>query len=159
MNIVAPILDAPPLRRQSPPSMFRGVTPAAGANFTQRVDDGLWWRLVTVFCRLTPSATVASREVTIEYRDQEASVFARFGAPVTVPASDTTDFYFSAYRQTSEWEVNSTVLTGIDPIILPPSYDFKIVVVNIDATDALTAIRFVVEKFYPDSADDYPPFR
>lgn len=158
MNLVAPLLDAPPLRRQSPPTVYRGVNPAAGANFVQSVDDGLWWRVVSIFARFTPSADVASREVTIDYRDQEDSTYARFGAPLTVPASDTTDFYFSAFRKYADWEVNSTVLVPIDPIILPPSHDFSIVIVNIQTTDTLTRIRFIAEKFYPASSDDYPAF-
>jgi hypothetical protein len=158
MHTVAPYLDSPPLRRQSPPQLVRGVDPAAGANFAQSVNDGLYWRLVTVFFRLVTSADVADREGTIEYRDQEGSVYARFGAPVEVAAGTTIDYYYSAYRGQPDWPINSTILAPLDPLILPLGHSFDIVVAGIDNTDALSRIRYVVEKFYPDSADDYPAF-
>lgn len=158
MSIVAPDLDAPPLRRQSPPTVYRGADPGANTNFTQAIDDGLWWRLVSLFVRLTPDANAASREVTIEYRNEADDVYARFGAAVTVPASDTTDFYFDCFRTTDEWEVNSTVLVQLSPIILPQGHKFGIVLVNKQAGDTLTRIRYIAEKFYPPTAEYYPAF-
>ena len=155
---VAPVLDAPPLRRQSPPQLVRGVDPAAGANFAQAVNDGLHWRLVSVFFRLVTSADAADREGTIEYRDQEGNVYARFGAPVEVTADTTIDYYFSSYRGQPDWPINATIVVPLDPILLAPAHSFNIVVAAIDNTDAVTRIRYVVEKFYPDSADDYPAF-
>lgn len=158
MSVVAPLLDSPPLRRQSPPQLVRGADPGANTNFTQQVNDGLWWRLVSIFTLLTPDGTAANREVTIEFQTEEGSVYARDGAAVTVPASDATSFHFSAFRTQDKWEINSTVLTTLTPIILPPGHKFAIVVVNKQATDTLTLIRYVVEKFYSPTADDYPAF-
>lgn len=158
MELAAPDLDSPVLRRQSPPQLVTNETTTTGANFQQAVNDGLWWRLIGIFVRLTPDANAANREVTIEYRDQNGNVYARNGAAVTVPASDTTEFYFSAFRTTDEWEVNSTVLVQLDPIIIPPGHSFNIVVVNVQAGDTLTRLRYLVEKFYSPSADDYPAF-
>lgn len=155
---VAPLLDAPALRRQSPPQLVVGASPAAGANFAQAVNDGLWWRLVSVFFRLVASADAADREATIEYRDPEGNVYARFGAPVAQTASETLDYYFSAYRGQPDWTVNDTVLVPLDPILLAPTQSFNIVVAAIDNTDALSRIRYVVEKFYIPTYEDYPPF-
>ena len=158
MEIVAPALDSPPLRRQSPPTVYRGADPGANTNFTQEINDGLWWRLVSIFVRLTPDGNAANRTVTVEYRDGEDAVYARTGAVVTVPASDTTDFFFSAFRDSAIWEVDSTVLQHLDPIILPQGHDFSIIVGSKQAGDTLTRIRYVAEKFYPPSADYYPAF-
>lgn len=153
----APLLDSPPLIRQSPPQLVAGASPAAGANFAQAVNDGLWWRLVSVFFRLVTSADVADREGTIEYRDAEGNVYARFGAPVELTADTTADFYFSSFRAQPDWPVNSTVVAPLDPIMLPPSHSFNIVVAAIDDTDAITRVRYVVEKFYIPTYEDYPP--
>ena len=158
MSTLAPLLDSPPLRRQSPPQLVRGADPGANTNFQAKVDDGLLWRLVSVYVLLTPDANAANREVTIDYQTPEGGVYSRDGAAVTVPASDATAFHFSAFRDEDKWEVNSTVLTTLTPLLLPMGHSFNIVTVNKQAGDTLTLIRYVVEKFYPDSADDYPAF-
>lgn len=156
--LVAPLADAPPLRRQSPPQLVKAASPAAGANFVQHVDDGLWWRLITVFCRLVTSADAADRGLRIEYRDEADNIYAVMGNPVTYPANTTEDFAFSIFQGQGEWEVVATNLVPLHPILLQPAHDFAITVGSIDNTDQLSRVRFLVEKFYPPSADDYPAF-
>lgn len=147
-SLVAPVLDAPPLFREGIPELVKGASPAAGANFTYSIDAGFFERLIAVSVRLTPSADAADRTLAIEYRDDEDVRTALAGAPVTVPASDTTDFFFSAYLGQPDWEVISTVLAPLPPILLLPTHDWRIVVNNIQATDTLTRIRFWRERFY-----------
>lgn len=160
MAVVAPVLGAPPLRRFSPPEAVRGVTPSAGANFTQEIDDGKWWRLLSLFVRLNTDANVAARTLRIEYRNDEGALLHVNGNPVTYPASTTNeDFSFSVWHPRGEWEVATTNLVPLAPMLLQPAWDFRVAVNNIQAGDTLTLIRFVVEKFYPpDSSEfDYPP--
>ena len=134
------------------------AAPAAGANFAQTVNDGLYWRLVSVAFRLVTSADVADREGTLEYRDQEGNVYDRMGAPVEVTADTTIDYVYSAFQPEAAWPINSTILVPLHPVLLPPGHSFNIVVVAIDNTDALSRIRYVVEKFYIAGADSYPAF-
>lgn len=154
MEVAAPLLDAPPLRRYGGPVYVRAASPAPGAAFVQAADRGFYLRLVTLFVRLVTDANVADRTLRLEYRDAEANVYDVAGNPVTYPASSTEDYSFSAYQSRGEWEVAATNLVPLHPILLPPTHDFRIAVNGIQATDQLSRIAFVVERFYP--ADQAP---
>lgn len=156
--IVAPELGAPPLRRFAPPTLASGASPAAGAEFTQEINDGLWWRLLTLFVRLTTDANPANRALRVEFRDEAANLLHVNGNAVTYPATSTEDYSFSVWHPRGEWEIEpDTNLVPLAPLLLQPSWDFIINVDNIQATDTLTRIRFVVEKFYPPDSSEYDP--
>lgn len=144
----APLLDAPPLERYGLPEYVQGASPAAGADFVQALGGNYHVRLVSLFCRLVTSAVVAAREVVVEYRDAEDNRFALFGAPVTVSALDTVDYAFSVFQPRAEWSVDDSIIVPLGPVLLPPTYDFRVHVVNMDATDQLSRVRFVWERFY-----------
>lgn len=156
--MVAPVLGAPPLRWFSPPSLEVGATPAAGQNFVRTVDDGHWWRLTSLFVRLVNDANAANRQVQLQYRDQEDNIYYISTPPVTWPASETHDHSFSAWTGQADWTSTLPTVVPLAPLLLQPGHDFAIVVSNIQATDALSRIRFVVEKFYAPSSADYPAF-
>ena len=147
----APELDAPPLLRYGLPALIRGTTPAAGADYVAEVDGRYFWRLVSMFARLVTSSDVAAREVVVEYRDQENNRYALAGAPVTVAASTTIDYAFNAFAPEAVWPVDSTIVVPLPPMILNPTDDFRLHIVNASATDQLSRIRFRVEQFYSDS--------
>lgn len=146
----APLLDAPPLRRYGLPELVYGAQPAAGADFVQAVDGWYYARLVSLFCTLTTDANAADREVVVEYRDQDDARFALAGAPVTVSANSSVSFFFSAWQGQAEWQVDGSVLVPLPPLLLDPTYDFRLHVVNAQVGDQLSAIRFVWERFYSD---------
>lgn len=154
---VAPELDAPELMRRAPPELVIAAAPGAGANFTQAVNDGTWWRLVSIAVRLDTDANVANRTVRVEYRGADAIAFLVCGNPVTYPASTVAeDFYFSAWQPLGAWEVGTANLVPLAPMLLQPGQDFRIAVTNIQAGDTLTRIRYVVEKFWIPGAEAYP---
>lgn len=156
MDVLTPALGAPPLRRFAPPMLVNAASPAAGANFSQAVDDGKWWRLLALSVRLNTSADAANRTLYVEYRDEAGVAYSRDGNPVTYPASTTDeDFFFCAFRSHGEWEVDAANIVPLMPLLLQPAHSFLIVVDNIDNTDALTRVRYIVEKFYPPVAADY----
>jgi len=146
----APVLDAPPLRRYGLPEEVNGAEPAAGAHFVQEMDSLYFARLVSVFCRLVTDATAANRTVLVEYRDAADRRYALAGAPVTYPASTTIDWAFNAFQPRAEWEVDSTVLVPLPPMLLLPTFDFHVFVDNIQVTDQLSLVRFVWERFSTD---------
>lgn len=156
-GMVAPVVDAPPLVRHAPPELVIAASPAAGAEFTQAV-DGYWWRLLTIFVRIVTDANAANRTILIEYRDQAGNVYHRNGNPVTYPASQTEDFSFSCFHPRGEWEVSATNLVPLAPLMLPPTHVFAIAVTNVQATDQLSRIRYVVERFKIPSSDDYTAY-
>jgi hypothetical protein len=158
--LVAPELGAPPLRRYSPPALYVGANPGNATEFTQEINDGLWWRLLTFFVRLTTDGNAANRTLRIEYRDDAGNLLHVNGNAVTYPASSTEDFSFSVWHAIGEWEIEpDTNLVPLAPMLLQPSWDLNVNVDNMQATDTLTRIRFTVEKFYPPDSADYDPER
>lgn len=158
MSLMIPALDAPALRRHAPPELVVGANPGAGANFTQAVNDGYWWRLLSVAVRLNTDANVANRTLRVEYRDDAGVVWAVSGNAVTYPASTTNeDFFFSAFQPFPAWEVATSVLGFLNPFLLQPGQDFRIAVTNIQAGDTLTRIRYQVERFEPPHSTEFDP--
>lgn len=129
---------------------FIGTSPAAGADFSLKMEGRYTTRLVSLHCRLVADANVANREVVLEYRNDQGLRFALMGAPVTWPASTTVDYEFNAGQQTADWPVDSSVLVPLSQMWLPVGWDFRIHVVNIAATDQLSAIRGVWERYFTD---------
>jgi hypothetical protein len=147
-TLAVPEIDSPPLVRFGLPELVYGASPAAGASFQWTFSHADAVRLVSVFFKLTPDATVANRTPYIEFLDQAGSRFALSGAPVTVPASDVTDFYFSAWRTYADWEVDSTVIAPLERTLLLRGQSWKISATNLQAADTITAVRFVYERFF-----------
>jgi hypothetical protein len=143
-----PSLDAPPLARYGLPDYQMRANPAAGANFTEEISGSFYTRLITVSVRLVTDLNVANRTLRLEFRDNQDNVFAVCGNPVTYPASSTEDYFFSVFQPRGEWEVSAANLVPLHPLLLPPTFDFRIAVTNIQATDQLSRIRFVWERFY-----------
>jgi hypothetical protein len=108
--------------------------------------------------RLVTDANAADRQVQLQYRDEADNVYYISAPPVTWPASETHDHSFSAWTGQADWTTTLPTVVPLAPLLLQPGHDFAIVVNNIQATDALSRIRFVVEKFYPPDPDDYPAF-
>lgn len=146
-DFVAPLLDAPPLERYGIPSLEYGASPAAGADFSQSVEGQYYARLVSVFVRLVADANVASREVVVEYRDAGNNRYALAGINTTVTASNTADYYFSVFQPEAVATVDSSALVPLPAILLRPTDNFRIHIVNAQAGDQLSRIRYVWERF------------
>lgn len=143
-----PLLDAPPLQRFGLPELVYGVSPAAATDFVAEMPGQYFTRILSVFCRLMTDATVADREVVVEYRNANNDRFALAGAAATVPASSTVDYFFSAFLTTDIFTVDGSVLAPLPPILLMPTFDFRIHVVSAQAADQLSRIRFEREQFF-----------
>lgn len=131
---------------------FTGTSPAAGADFTLALDGKFTTRLVSLHCRLVTNASVANREVVLEYRNDQDLRFALMGAPVTWPASTTVDYEFNILQRQAEWPVDSSVLVPAFPMFLPGGWNLRIHVVSMNAADQLSAIRGTWERYYTDGA-------
>lgn len=149
MSSAVEYLDNPPLHRYGTvPALERGVSPAAGAEFSTTIDGRYFVRLITVFCRLVTDANVADRQVSLQYLDEAGNPFAIMGAPVTQAAATTTDYAWQAWLGQPDWPVSGTVLIPLAQVILQPPYSWKIDVDNVQATDALTRVRYLSDRFY-----------
>lgn len=152
-RLAAPALDSPPLQRYGYPELVFGAQPAAGAHFTPSMDGRFHVRLVSLYCKFVADANAASREIVVEYRDAGGLRYALAGINTTVTASNTAYYAFNAFQPEAVATVDSSALVPLPAMILPPTHDFRLYVLNIQATDQLSAIRFVWERFY---AQDVP---
>lgn len=148
MELAAPIIDSPPLARYGLPSLERGVSPAAGASFSQKIAGNYFHRLLTVRCKLVCSATVATRQVVLQYLDDAGNIYMEAGTSTGLAASQMGWFVFSAFVGVDIFTVGSAAIAPLAPTLLPPTYTWKLLVTNVDATDALTEIAYQVERFY-----------
>lgn len=149
MHARAPLLDAPPLVRYGAvPEYVLGASPAPGAAFEAKTPGQNYLRLVSVFFRLVTSADVADRGVYLEYLDSAGNRFAISGAPVTQAASTTTDYSFQAQLEAAAWPVDTAVLVPLAPVLLLPTFSFRITATNLQAADAISRVRYVQEAFY-----------
>lgn len=150
MELVAPVLDSPPLQRYGLPEYVIADSPAAGANFTQTIEGRWLVRLLSLRVRLNTDANAANRTLRLEFRDDAGTVYDVCGNPVTYPANTTNeDYFFSVWQGQGEWEVATSNLVPLHPLLLPPTHSFRILVNNIQAGDTLTLVRFWWERFYP----------
>jgi hypothetical protein len=147
-----PTVDAPAAVRLGIPEYVLGDSPAAGANFVQTIEGSFYQRLVSVHVRLVTDGNVAARNVAVEYRDAAGNRFALSSGPVTQSASSTNDWTFDVFQSQAEWPVATTyIISPLKPLLLLPTMDWRIVVDNIQATDQLSRIRFIRERFYTTS--------
>lgn len=143
-----PDLDSPPLVRYGLPEYVLGASPAAGADFTQAVDGNFFARLISVHARLVTDANAANRTVCVEYRDGNGNRYMLSGTATTQAATLTADWIFSAFQPATVAAVDTSNLVPLVPMLLLPTHDFRVHVVNVQAGDQLSRIRFVWERFY-----------
>jgi hypothetical protein len=155
----APALDSPPLERFGYPELVYGAAPAAGADFSYAVTGAYFVRLVSVYCKFVADANVASREVVVSYEDAGGNRYGLAGINTTVTAGNTAYYAFSALQPEAIATVDSSALAPLSSLLLPPTHGFKLHVVNVQAGDQLSQIRFVVERFYTHGQPPgrYPP--
>lgn len=132
--------------------LVTGTTPVAGASFTQALEGRYITRLLAVHCRLVTDGNAANREVVLQYRNDAAVVFAQHGAPTVVTASTTVDYGFNIHQGQADWPINSAILVPLSSLFLPAGFDFRLLIVNVQAGDALSAIRIYWERFWTDEA-------
>lgn len=148
MHGSAPVLDSPGLQRFGFPELVKVPNPAAGATYTYTVTGEYAVRFVAVYCKFVADANAASREITVEYRDDGTQRFALSGINTTVTATNTAYYAFNAFQPAAVATVDSTALVPLMPILLMPTWSMKLNVLNVQAGDQLSQIRLVIERFY-----------
>ena len=127
-----------------------GTSPAAGADFTQLIDGRYTTRPLSVFARLVTDGNAANRELVLEYRNDQNVRFAVAGAPVTVAASTTTDYYFGTHLGQPDWPADSTILVPLAPVFLRAGWNLRLHVVSAQAGDQLSRISILWERYSTD---------
>lgn len=129
----------------------KGIAPAAATDYAVTMEGRYVTRLVALKVLLTTDANAANREVVLEYRNAEAERIALFGAAVVVTASDTVTYFFERGIPEAQWSVDDSILVPIADMPLLPSESFRVHIVNVQAADTLTVIRYTWERFYTDA--------
>lgn len=138
------------------PDWIDVATPAAGATASVVVDGKYSLRVLAATATITTDANVANRVVTLDYVNARGVTYMRNGASLLVTASTTAQaFYWSNKWSVSEWNTGTPVWVPLLDVIMPPGFTVKFNVDNIQATDAISALRLWVEKF-PTGPRGYP---
>ena len=78
----------------------------------------------------------------------------RNAATVLVTANTAATVYQWDHAHTvSEWNVSTPVFVPLADVILTPGWSVQLTVDNKQVGDTITAISFVLEKFYADTPD------
>lgn len=150
-GLLQPDVGSPPLIRDGFPEYRKLASPAAGADFSATVDGRYFERLLTVWCNLDTDSNAANREVVLQFLDDAGNVYRECGAATVVAADSVYDYSFSVWQPQTEFPVNASILVPLDAILMLPTFKWKLKIVNVQAGDALTAIRVVRERFFSDS--------
>jgi hypothetical protein len=138
------------------PDTIDVTTPAAGATASYTVPGDYYVRVVAARLSITTDANAANRLITLDYISGRGVTYMQNGAGLVVTASTTAQvFQWDAHRTVAEWAANTPVFAPLLSAFLPPSWVIKFNVANIQATDAISALRLWVENF-PTGQKGYP---
>jgi hypothetical protein len=126
---------------------FRGDNPGAGVLFTRSMDGNFYRRILALVFTVTAANAGASRFVAVEYRGKDALPFAG-GFPGSVLAINTANRYWgSVSRTVSDFATGTDVGFPLDDVFLAPGDQLVINITSLNASDAITDIRGVEERF------------
>lgn len=121
-------------------------SPAAGANSSYTVPTGTGWILQAMSAQLVTSATVANRLLRFRLK-RSSTVIASWAAPAVTAASQTLNTYFGKGQGAGNSVSSTSTLAPLPD--LPPLQTGDVIesfILNIDTTDALTAIVMVFSQ-------------
>lgn len=121
--------------------------PAAGANASVSVPGQYGMRVLAARAKLTTSATVANRYVSLDYIDANSVTRARNITSVAIAASATAQpIEWNHAWHVSDHSTGSTIVVPVMPLLVPPAWSIRFTVDGIDTTDQLASLSLVVEK-------------
>lgn len=123
------------------------AAPAAGANFRYLVPGEEVLKPLSVMARLTCSAVVGERSLTLEYRDSSDVRYLVNGANVTLAASQVQSFVWHPQAGDADWPVDDAAIAPLSPQFLYPTTSLVLKIGNVQAGDQLDQVRISVEKF------------
>lgn len=120
-----------------------GTSPSV---YTVAGSSSLW--PLSVMCRLTCSAVVASRSVALEYRDAGGTRYVVAGTQATVEASGQQSFCWHPQAGEVAWPIEDAALAPLPQQHLPWGYQLALKVWNGDAGDVIDQVR-ISARFDP----------
>lgn len=126
--------------------------PAAGANWSHKVDGRYFERLLTVTFVVATDAVVANRVPLVQLLDGNGTVVTAVPAGGTVVASSSLQSYLA---------VNNPVLAGaasggsfgfLPDLLVPPDWTWRSQVAGLDVADQISGVVLLVQQFPNDAA-------
>lgn len=131
---------------------LRIANPAAGANVAQSIPgDGLY-RLLSLVFTVTLANAGSNRLVTVEYRGADNLPFS-VNEATTLQVINTAERYAGSISYSvSDFNTGTDLMFPLDPVFLFPGNTLNVVIAGINASDQISDIRGVWERFPLDSA-------
>lgn len=128
------------------------AAPAAGQQWSYKVDGRYFERLIAVYFTLTTSAVVANRFPLVTVKDNNGVIIATVPAGSTVPA--TTNLLVSLFIGAPGFAVGTAFNTAgcLPDLILPPDYTWSSSILGGDAGDQFSVVTLLVQRFPNDAA-------
>lgn len=124
------------------------ANPGNGLNASFTVEGRNFVRVIGARATLTTDANVANRFLSLDYINARVTTFLRNAAGLVVTASTTNQaFEWNAQRTDAQWAANTPVLLGVYPCFLAPGTVVQFTVDNKQATDTLTNVSLLIERF------------
>jgi hypothetical protein len=121
--------------------LIRGTDPAPGADWVYDVGGDAILFPLSVMARLTCSAAVSDRSLTVEYRDADGVRYLVGGAPVTLAASQQQSFCWQPNAGDVAWPVNDAAIAPLPQQFLYPGASLAVHLQSGDAADQLDELR------------------
>lgn len=136
-------------RGQLLPDHLLGAQPAAGVAFVQALDSRWWWRFRAVRFQLVADANAANRFVSVDFCDAEGTSWIRNPALAVQIAAATQVYDFCERSIPVSGIAGQPQFADLSKVFVPPGWQLRINVSNVQVGDQLSAIRMYVDKFEP----------
>lgn len=125
-----------------------GTSPAAGVEFSESVPVGVQWRFISMHARLTASAVVGNRLVTLNLGDAALAAFYREPSGFTQLANQSIPYIWSDAGAFNSGLVFGFVQVPLpSQVILPVGFTMFSTTTGLLAGDQWSAIGFLVEEW------------
>jgi hypothetical protein len=130
---------------------FRAVSPAAGADISLSVPNGVLWDVNTLCALFTASAGAANRLVGFVVKNQDGQTVYTYQTTTALTANQTSTFTFSEdFHAGMQTPANGSLILGPSPQpLLLPGWTFGTVTAAIAAGDQWSAVTVWIEEFLP----------
>lgn len=128
--------------------LLRSIDPAIGQDFVYTIPAGKVLYPLSVMCRLTTSAVVGDRSLTVEYLGGDEVRFLVMGAEVTLAASQSQAFCWHPEAGERSWPVNDCAIAPLAQQFLYPGTALTIHNEGGDVDDQIDLVR-LSGFFYP----------
>jgi len=129
------------------PEIIAIVDPPAGSGITRRIPSETFERLDTVRVRLTASAAVANRFVSVDALDGDDNILTRVQSATAITAGQTSRITFARNIAAVLSGGTTEQLLPLPDVLYPPGCEFRVTVGNIDVGDQLSEVRLIVSRY------------